>query len=114
MPSGALWRNESVANRDKANVSTRSWYANNKEHAKQRQNERKKRRKEELVASAGGRCVDCSGTFPACVMDFHHKDPAQKDNDISRMLNCSLKRLLGEISKCVLICANCHRIRHAQ
>jgi predicted HNH restriction endonuclease len=45
-------------------------------------------------------------------LEFHHRDPATKDFAIGGFSG-SLKRLVSEALKCDLICANCHRIRHA-
>ena len=44
-------------------------------------------------------------------MDFDHRIPIQKRNNICKMLQLSEKLLLEEISKCDVVCANCHRIR---
>lgn len=44
-------------------------------------------------------------------MDFHHLE--DKDGTIARMvLSGSKSKIEAEIAKCVLICSNCHRIRH--
>jgi hypothetical protein len=57
-------------------------------------------------------CLDCGGSFPPYVMDFHHRDPAAKVHKISWMItNRGRQTVLEEIAKCDLICANCHRIR---
>lgn len=57
-------------------------------------------------------CMDCGNSFPPVCMDFDHRNPAEKIDQISELIaRVSLKRLLEEIAKCDLICANCHRIR---
>ena len=57
-------------------------------------------------------CVDCGNTYPYYVMDYDHRDPGQKTNEISRLqVNRSLSKLKEEIAKCDLVCSNCHRIR---
>ena len=49
------------------------------------------------------------------VLDFHHKDPKEKDIEISVLVkNCNKKRILDEISKCMVVCSNCHRDLHHQ
>ena len=49
------------------------------------------------------------------VLDFHHKDPKEKDTEISVLIkSCNKKRILDEISKCMIICSNCHRDLHHQ
>ena len=61
-------------------------------------------------------CVDCGNVFPTICMDFHHIESEKKDNSISRLIKdgYGMKRIQQEIDKCVLVCANCHRIRHLQ
>lgn len=56
-------------------------------------------------------CVDCNKSYPPYVMDFDHlKD---KEFGLSKTLNYNWgkKRVLDEIAKCELVCANCHRER---
>jgi hypothetical protein len=47
-------------------------------------------------------------------MDLHHIDPSKKGLEISKLVyRCSYSALQEEISKCVPLCANCHRMVHA-
>jgi len=55
----------------------------------------------------GRECSECRGSFHPCQMDFHHL--ADKDVNISQLYGKSRERIVREIGKCVLICANCHR-----
>lgn len=57
-------------------------------------------------------CNHCGKTFPPCAMDFHHV--GDKEQLISSMVrqNCKIDKLEKEIAKCVVLCANCHRIHH--
>jgi len=72
--------------------------------------ERNRQRKIEWIEAAGGSCKDCGGVFPPSVYDFHHPDPSVKEgNPSSLMLN---KKGREELKKCILLCSNCHRIRH--
>jgi hypothetical protein len=69
--------------------------------------------KAKFVELLGGCCSVCKGKFPLPVYDFHHIN--DKKDDIARMFNyCSEKEILDEIKKCILLCANCHRIIHAK
>jgi hypothetical protein len=68
--------------------------------------------KEALVDAMGGCCQKCNGVFDLAVYDFHHI--GQKDGSPSNMIgNASIQKIAEEIEKCVLLCANCHRIEHA-
>lgn len=59
-------------------------------------------------------CTDCNLNWPSHVMDFDHRDQSIKIATISRMVNdhrYSITDVETEISKCDLVCANCHRRR---
>jgi hypothetical protein len=56
-------------------------------------------------------CIKCGESHPGC-LDFHHKDPTQKDRAISQRSSWSIKKLKAEIEKCEVLCANCHRKEH--
>ena len=57
-------------------------------------------------------CTDCAKFWPSYVMDFDHLDPSTKLDKVSRMVfTSSQEEILTEITKCELVCANCHRIR---
>jgi hypothetical protein len=78
--------------------------------------ERKKRMRDETKAFVNSLkdqpCADCNQNWPAYVMDFHHRDKQEKIFKISKaIVSMSRERLIEEIEKCDLLCANCHRIR---
>lgn len=54
-------------------------------------------------------CMDCGGWFNPWQMDFDHRDPKTKVKTVGLIKN--YKAILEEISKCDLVCANCHRDR---
>jgi hypothetical protein len=90
------------------------WYPSHK----QERIERSKRQKLELTAwyreyKKTLRCEDCGQDHPA-TLEFHHLNPTKKDFNVSRLIaqSTSLRRLKEEMAKCVVLCANCHRIRH--
>ena len=65
----------------------------------------------DLVAYFGNKCERCGGSFPLEVYDWHHPDPTQKRFSPG-LMNCSRRWgvLVEEARKCMLVCANCHRI----
>lgn len=70
------------------------------------------RRKLKFAEFLGGKCFYCGIDDIEC-LDFHHKDPTKKEFTISQFLNkISDDRILDEIKKCELVCANCHRKIH--
>lgn len=48
------------------------------------------------------------------VLDFHHIDPTQKLTEVTNLVQSgkSKEKIMNEISKCKVLCANCHRIEH--
>lgn len=58
-------------------------------------------------------CIDCGESYAPAVMDFHHRDPTTKHSSLALMRGYSETRLREEIAKCDVLCANCHRRRHA-
>ena len=77
--------------------------------------QRRKEKKDYWVKQFGSKCQDCKQTFMNCVFDFHHID-MNNPNKIkpSQLLNMSDTSIAQELDKCVMICANCHRIRHEE
>ena len=66
----------------------------------------------EWLYSLKNQCLICGESESVC-LDFHHKDPSEKDFTIGKHRNMSKDRLLKEIKKCVCVCSNCHRKIHA-
>jgi hypothetical protein len=84
---------------------------------KRRVNNRKYRTKgrefiDEYKRSKG--CNFCHENTPCC-LDFHHIDPTQKTNNISKMKSNAraIHIIEKEINKCIVVCSNCHRKLHA-
>src|SRR5689334_12090525 len=59
-------------------------------------------------------CVICGESDSACI-EFHHRDGETKDFNVSDFVapGYGKSRILEEISKCIALCANCHRKVHA-
>lgn len=58
-------------------------------------------------------CVDCGIVYKPWQMDFDHLDSQNKIAGLAQMRSSrySKEAILEEISKCELVCANCHRDR---
>ena len=91
-----------------------------KEYSKKyRENNRnspfKNKRKLEFCIYKGGCCAECG--FEAtektiAAFDFHHVNPSEKEYTPSDMLMFEKSKVVKELDKCILLCANCHRIFH--
>lgn len=55
-------------------------------------------------------CIDC-GNSDTEVLEFDHRDPCSKVTEVGKLLTGSTRRLIDEINKCDVRCANCHRKR---
>lgn len=74
-----------------------------------------RRRNREFVAEylSTHPCLDCGERDPI-VLEFDHRDPAEKRDDVGRLVHTgTLETLRSEIEKCDVRCGNCHRIRTA-
>jgi hypothetical protein len=57
-------------------------------------------------------CVKCGQNHPA-TFDFHHIDSSTKEDSVNRLVKYrAFKRAMEEVKKCIVLCANCHRIHH--
>lgn len=100
--------------RARQNELWREWYARNA----QRKYEWEARRRLEIrqwwrELKATKSCETCGEGSPEC-LHFHHRDPAQKAFEISDAVSrgWSRERILCELAKCRVLCANCHLKLH--
>lgn len=59
-------------------------------------------------------CMDCQIPYPSYIMEFDHREPSKKNFTIGEYGasgSSGIQRLLNEIAKCDVVCANCHRER---
>ena len=106
-------------NPEKSRESRRRWEKNNpekvKEHGRKYQKKKSYKRKMFSIEYKGGKCEDCGiiATMEnRSIFDFHHLNPSNKKDDINEIHTKNIDRLKEELDKCVLLCANCHRLRH--
>lgn len=75
---------------------------------------RRLRLKKKLVEMRGGECQLCGYSRCLIALDFHHIAESSKVFGLSqRDLTRSWNTIVEEASKCILVCANCHREIHA-
>ena len=102
--------------RECSKIKSKEYYTKNKDkHLKdvniRRQSHNDKMR-EIINESKSDGCQLCPETEFVC-LDFHHVDPTEKEYAVSRLVSYSEQKLRREISKCVVLCSNCHRKLHA-
>lgn len=68
----------------------------------------------ECIEYKGGACKNCGYNKCQAALDFHHRNPKEKDFSICKRYSaCKLNdKIKKELDKCDLLCANCHREEH--
>jgi len=56
-------------------------------------------------------CSVCGENDPV-VLDFHHIGEKKETISLLRSKSWRIERIQGEIDKCIVLCANCHRRTH--
>ena len=57
-------------------------------------------------------CIKCGQNHPA-TLDFHHIVPSPSNRKLHSLVQRgAFSLVLDEIKKCMVLCANCHRILH--
>ena len=71
-----------------------------------------KNTRQRAIEYKGGKCEHCGYDKYIGALEFHHKDPTQKDPLGLRKF--SFEKLKEEVDKCILLCSNCHREEHGK
>lgn len=75
----------------------------------------KTRLKIDCVRYLGGKCEACGYDRCREALEFHHRNPDEKDFEISAAtISMGWELIEEELDKCLLLCANCHREVHAK
>ena len=69
--------------------------------------------KKKSVEYKGGKCIICGYNKHYSALDFHHRNPKDKDFQISGGTK-SFENLKKELDKCDLLCKNCHAEVHSK
>lgn len=95
-------------------VYSEEWYAKNKQRIMRNTAAMRQRNLvmlRELKAAKG--CERC-GYADFRALEFHHRVPEEKSFALVKGVQRGLSkaRLLAEVAKCEVLCANCHAIEH--
>ena len=90
----------------------RDHYKKNKKEIYLRKYARRIKIRNEAKKLLGNKCSICGYNKCNNALEFHHQG-GDKEGHVSRMIkNLSRHKVLKEIKKCILVCANCHREIH--
>jgi len=88
----------------------RLWYQRNKEKMMKYTDEHFKKLKLKYVQMLGGKCSICGYDKSVAALEFHHKERVNKGHRRHGAENPHSKQF--DVSKVILMCANCHREAH--
>ncbi len=115
----ASYAKEYVA-RNRARVNERGRNRNKLPHVKAQRNAQRRewaaREKRKAVDYKGGECSLCGYSKCLAALDFHHRNPAEKEGygaGGALVSHWTFERNRAELDKCVLVCVRCHREIHA-
>ena len=80
-----------------------------RDRANQKRQRERKRRYLNAVKTAIG-CEECRYNEHPCALQFDHIDPDTKLFGIGDV-HASMAKMIAEIAKCRVLCANCHALR---
>lgn len=94
-------------------LSRRKHYLKNKDLYIQRAKHNKERMRDYVRSKKAKPCMDCGIMYPYYVMQFDHID--EKQYNIATLVNYNNRdKIDEEISRCEIVCANCHAERTHQ
>ena len=110
---------------EKRRATNRAWYARTKLQRRTSERVERERKTKQVRRHAIAEwfvelkgtfvCTRCGEDHPGCIQ-FHHLDPAHKETSVADAVRrgWSRDRILGELAKCEVLCANCHAKHHAK
>ena len=102
---------------DRKRAAWRAWYRRNKSKETVRRRLTRKRLRLKLTKEIGEYkelvgCRICRSKLPAVALDLHHIE--NKEDTVSNFVKSGcVAKARAELTKCVVVCANCHRMLHA-
>lgn len=96
---------------EKQKAAQKAHYEANKGKYKDSSRAARIRRFAKLMELKDKPCMDCGIKYPPYVMEYDHISNDKLDSIANLLQKASWQRILDEIAKCELVCANCHRIR---
>jgi hypothetical protein len=89
-------------------------YTKNSECSTCRSRKIRHAQKLQALKMLGSKCSKCGYDKSLDALDFHHIDESTKSFQLATHWHLAWEPIKREITKCVLLCANCHRELHAK
>lgn len=81
--------------------------------AKKRQQYNRMKRVIDFIRSRKEVCQICGEQRREC-LDFHHISGKEFNLSAATRIKAGIKTVEAEIAKCIVVCANCHRVIHSR
>lgn len=95
-------------------ADARQWAADNAARVTVTKRDLRRRKADTIQMAKARPCADCGNRYPPYVMDLDHVRGKKIANVSAMTVSFSFARILIEIAKCDVVCANCHRERTAK
>jgi hypothetical protein len=106
------YKDKSVKKLKHAEYSRKHYEANREETKLRTKTTKAREKKKWYTFKASLKCTSC-GFSHIAAMDFHHEDPSTKLGSVHEFVsNGQFAKAYEELKKCIVLCANCHRIHH--
>jgi len=95
----------------------REWNHRNRESINASAKRWRMKKKLELLSLGGNKCCDCNienNILNRNIFHFHHINGQKLFEVFKGVNNRAWSEVLTEAAKCILLCANCHAIRHTK
>jgi len=76
------------------------------------QSEVDNKKKEKAVQYKGGKCIHCGYDKYYGALEFHHRNPSEKDVNFKKLRKRKWDEYKKELDKCDMVCSNCHSEIH--
>jgi 5-methylcytosine-specific restriction endonuclease McrA len=68
----------------------------------------------QAIKMLGGKCSICGYNKCVDALEFHHKNPKEKEFKLGSGNTMSWEEYKNELKKCILVCSNCHKEIHSK
>lgn len=87
---------------------------NDNENRKHQKTILRRNMKLQAIKMLGGKCSICGYNKCVDALEFHHRNPKEKEFKLGSGNTMSWEEYKNELKKCILVCSNCHKEIHSR
>jgi hypothetical protein len=99
-------------NKERIDKYRKDWERNNANSVTKSKRKFNRIKTEYILNSKGNKCARCGIEYDgtnSCIFECHHLNPKEKEHTVRQLRK---EFLDDELKKCILLCANCHKMTH--